>query len=178
MSASYLVDCHGTTLHKTSIQVGSGSDLTIGSIVDLLHANTYTNLFVAGGVGGGSGAIEIRIQTSDSTASGTFTDPTSGLPAGTLPQNVVSGGILWANSGLWGSGAANNGPIVSVNNAPMFCSGGIFFGAVQRPHRYARLIVNSGVYPGAITAGFLAQAKTTTSGAGQTQSPASGNPIV
>lgn len=176
MSASYVVDLAGTTLHKSSIVVGSGSNLIIGDIVDLLNANTYTNVWVAGGAGGGSGAIEIRIQTSDGLTSGSFTDPTSGLPAGSLPVNVVSGGIIWANSGLWGSGAANNGPIVPINNAPMFCSGGEMFGAFQRPHRYARLIINSGAYPGAVTAGFIGQSKVTTSGTGSTQSPSSGTP--
>lgn len=175
MSASFLVDAFGSVLMKTSVVVGSGSNLIIGDVVDFLNANAYTNVLVAGGVGGGSGAIEIRIQTSDSTASGTFTDPTSGLPAGSLPQNVVSGGIIWANSGLWGSGAAVN-PYVPVNNAPSMCSGNFWAGAFQRPHRYARLIINSGAYPGAVTAGFLGQLRTTTSGGGSSQSPGSGTP--
>ena len=175
MSASYLVDLYGTVLMKTSVAVGSGSNLIIGDIVDFLNANTYTNVLIAGGAGGGSGAIEIRIQTSDLLTSGSFTDPTSGLPAGSLPQNVVSGGIVWANSGLWGSGTAVN-PYVPVNNAPVFCSGNFWAGAFQRPHRYARLIINSGPYPGAVTAGFMGQLRTTTSGGGSSQSPGSGTP--
>lgn len=174
MSASYLVDLANTTDYRTSIMVGSGSNLIVGEIIDLQQCNSYCNVFVAGGVGGGSGAIEIRIQTSPTTASGSFTDPTSGLAQ--LPVNVVSGGIIFANSGLWASG--NYSVTAPISGAPMFCSGGLFAGAFQRPDRYARLINNSGPYPGAITAGFISQKKTTGSGGGFTFSPAgSGNVI-
>lgn len=170
MSASYFVDLFQTTQYRTSLMVGSGSNFTVGEIIDLLNANTYTNVFVTGGVAGGSGAIEIRVQTSDSTTSGSFTDPTSGLAA--FGVNMVSGGIIWANSGLWNSGAVS--PCAPVNNAPMFCSGGVFGGAFQRPGRYARLVLNSGAYPGAITAGFFSQSKITGSGPGFSYSPTSG----
>lgn len=170
MSASLTVDLANTCDYRPSVVVGSGSDLAIGNIVDLLQADTYTNIFVAGGIGG-SGAIEVRVQTSDATTSGSFTDPTSGLAA--FPVNLVSGGILFANSGLWVSG--NYSVTAPVNNAPMFCSGGIFFGAVQRPHRYARLVYNSGPFPGAIVAGFIANKRTTGSGGGFSFSPGSGS---
>lgn len=148
--------------------VGSGSNLVVGEIVDLLQANTYCNVFVAGGAG--SGAIDVWIQTADATTSGSFTDPTSGLAQ--LPVNIVSGGRLIANSGLWVSG--NYSLTAPVNNAPLFCSGGIFFGAFQRPHQYARLIWNSGPYPNAAIAGFISQKKVTGSGAGFSFSPGSG----
>lgn len=160
MSANLLVDAGATCDYRTSVMVGSGSNLIVGEIVDLNNANTYCNVFCAGGVGGGSGAIEIRIQTSQSTASGSFTDPTSGLTQ--FPSFVSSGGIFWCNSGLYSSG--NSSLSAPVNNAPLFCSGGIMFGAFQRDYRYARLLVNSGPYPGAITAGFISQKRTTGSG--------------
>jgi hypothetical protein len=57
----------------------------------------------------------------------------------------------------------------------VFCSGGIEFGAFQRPHRYARLILNSGVFPNALTAGFISNKKFIGSGAGFTLSPSSGS---
>ena len=170
MSASLTVDLANTTDYRPSIIAGSGSNLVVGEIVDLLQANTYTNVFVTGGAGGGSGAVEVRIQTSDALTSGSFTDPTSGLAQ--LPVNVVSGGCLFANSGLWGSG--NYSLSSPVNNAPLWCSGGIQFGAFQRPARYARLLLNSGPYPGAIVAGFVGAKKTTGSGGGFTYSPGSG----
>ena len=170
MSASLTVDLRQTTDFRASLMIGSGSNFTVGQIIDLLYADTYTNVWVAGGVGGGSGAVEIRIQTSDAITSGSFTDPTSGLAA--LPVNVNSGGIVWANSGLWNSG--NYSLTAPVDGAPMWCSGGIDFAAFQRPHRYARLINNSGSYLGAITAGFVGQKRTTGSGAGFDFSPSSG----
>ncbi len=168
MSANLIVDIANTADYKASVMVGSGSDLLVGQVVDLLQANTYCNVFVAGGFG--SGAIEVRIQTSDGTTSGSFTDPTSGLAA--LPVNVLSGGVMFVNSGLWASG--NFSVTASVNNAPLFCSGGISFGAFQRPQRYARLIYNSGPFPNYIIGGFVSQKRTTGSGTGSTLSPSSG----
>ena len=170
MSANLIVDIGATADYRTSVMIGSGASFTVGEIVDLLHANTFCNLFVAGGVGGGSGLIEARVQTSDALTSGSFTDPTSGLAQ--LPTSFISGGVFIANSGLWASG--NTSLTAPVNNAPLFCSGGIQFAAFQRPQRYARVITNSGVYPGAITAGFVSQKKTTGSGGGFSYSPSSG----
>lgn len=172
MSANYVVDLANTTDYRASVMIGSGSDTTIGQIVDLSDAHGYTNVWIAGGVAGGSGPIQFQIQTADATTSGSFTDPTSGLPSDTFPVNVVSGGNVWANSGLWNSG--NFSITAPVNSAPHFCSGGIHFAAFQRPHRYARLINISGVYPGAITAGFVAQKHVTGSGGGFAYSPGSG----
>lgn len=171
MSANLVVDLGATCDYKTSISVGSGSDLTVGAIVDLLGANTYCNVFVNGGLFG-SGLINVRVQTSDTTTSGSFTDPTSGLPAGAFPTTFQSGGQFFANSGLWVSGYSS--PAAPVNNAPLFCSGGTMFGAFQRPHRYARLILDSGTYPNPINAGFISNKKTIGSGGGSTQAPGSG----
>ncbi len=168
MSANLVVDLANTCDYRASVTVGSGSNLIVGQIVDLLQADTYTNVFVAGGIG--SGAIEVRIQTSDATTSGSFTDPTSGIA--NFPVNVVSGGIVFANSGLWVSG--NYSVTAPVVSAPVFCSGGIQFAAFQRPHQYARLIFNSGPFLNAVTAGFIGNKRTTGSGGGFSYSPTSG----
>jgi hypothetical protein len=170
MSANLVVDLGATTDYRVSVAVGSGANLVIGEIVDFLSANTYDNVFVAGGLAG-SGVVEVRVQTSDATTSGSFTDPTSGLAA--LPTSFVSGGVFFANSGLWASG--NESLTAPVNNAPLFCSGGIQFAAFQRPARYARLVLNSGFYPGPITAGFISNKKTTGSGGGFTYAPLTGS---
>lgn len=167
MSANLVVDLRNTVDVRPSVVVGSGSDLVVGGIVDLLGANTATQIYVAAGIGG-SGAIEVRVQTSDSTASGSFTDPTSGLAA--FPSVLLSGGIFITNSGLYTSGYSS--PAAPVNNAPLFCSGGTDFAFFQRPHRYARLLYVSGPFPGAIVAGFIGQKRTTGSGGGFSYSPA------
>jgi hypothetical protein len=153
----------------------SGSDTNVGSIADLLHANTHTQVWVAGGAL--SGPLPVFIQTSDVTTSGDFTDPTSGLPVANFPLYgfVVSGGIFYANSGLWGSG--NSSPQGLLNSGPLLCSGGIVFASFQRPHRYARLIITSGnASIGAFIgmAGFIGSKKTTGSGGGFTYAPGSG----
>ncbi len=170
------MDIGNTADYAVSVAVGSGSDLTVGRIIDFLNADTYTNIMVTGGPG--SGAIELRVQTSDTTTSGSFTDPTSGLPAGVFPisERVVSGGIFWANSGLAVSG--NQSLTAPINNAPLFCSGGVMFGAFQSPHRFARLLYNSGPFPNFLTAGFVKNKRTTGSGGGFSYSPGSGTPSV
>lgn len=171
MSANLAVDLGATTDYRVSVSVGSGSNLIIGAPIDLLYADTYCNLFVAGnGVAGGSGAIDAWIQTAPTTASGDFTDPTSGLAA--FPSFISSGGRFICNSGLWTSGISSLTSV--VNNVPLFASGGIQFGAFQRPQRYARIILNSGPYPGPITAGFISQKRVTSSGGGFTLLPGSG----
>lgn len=172
MSANLVVDLGATTDYRASLTLTSGINLTVGQVVDLLGANSYCNLWVAGGAS--SGVIEIRIQTADATTSGSFTDPTSGLPRTALPSWLSSGGIMWVNSGLHVSGYSSlTSP---VNTAPLFCSGGIQFGAFQRPHRYARLIYASGVgsFNAPLTAGFVSQKQTTGSGGGFTFAPGSG----
>lgn len=173
MSASLVVDLGNTCDFRPSVIVASGSDLTVGNIVDLLGADTNTQVFVAAGPVGGSGIIEVRIQTADVTTSGDFSEPTSGKPAGSFNTKVTSGGVFFTNSGLYASGYSS--PSAPVDDAPLFCSGGIDFAHFQRPHRYARLILNSGSFPGPIIAGFLGQKLTVGSGGGFTLAPGSGS---
>ncbi len=168
MSANLVVDLGATCDYRTSVVIGSGASLTVGEIVDLMHADTYCN--VGCWAAAGSGVIEVRVQTSESTVSGTFTDPSSGLAG--LPSWMASGGTFFFNSGLAVSGASSLS--APVNNAPLFCSGGVQFGAFQRPHRYARLIWNSGVFPNFAAVGFVSNKRTIGSGGGFTYSPGSG----
>lgn len=163
MSASLLVDLGNTCQLSPSIidpPVASGqtpatSGTLVGNIVDLLNANTYCNLYVCGGVSE-SGLGRFAVQTSDSTLSGTFTDPTSGLPD--FPTAFSSGGLFWVNSG---GGALTSGFFTAA--------------AFQRPQRYARVIQLSGDWlAGGVNAGFISQLKTTGSGGGFTYNPGSG----
>lgn len=183
MSANLVVDLRNTTSYWASIAQrtiaasGVGTGVVVGKIVDLLHANTFTQVYAAGN-DFSSGEVRILLQTSDATTSGSFTDPTSGLPAGAFPPGIHSGGVFLLNSGLWQSGGQLG---ASVSGVSRFASGGLEFGAFLRPHRYARLVLLSGTGNGiafqsgaTLTAGFVANLKTTGSGAGFTQSPASG----
>lgn len=183
MSANYVVDLRQTTQHAGSIAQrtiaasGVGTGVVVGKVVDLLHANTFTQVWAAGN-DFSSGEVRILVQTSDATTSGSFTDPTSGLPPAAFPPGIHSGGVFILNSGLWQSGGVY-GPALS--GVSRFASGGIEFGAFLRPHRYARLVLLSGTGNGiafqsgaTLTAGFLGQLKTTGSGGGFTQSPSSG----
>ena len=126
-SANLIVDVGGTGLFPPSC-VNANSPLSgaqVGTVVDLNNADTFCNIWVAGGAT--SGIAAVQIQTTDVTSgqlssgglqaivtSGAFTDPTSGLAQ--LPTNISSGGILWVNSGLWslpqGGGASG---AMSVN---------------------------------------------------------------
>lgn len=170
--ASHLVDGANTLDTPLSLVVLSGATVGIGNICDMMHADTYTNLWVASTF---SGILPIFIQTSPSTASGDFTDPTSGLPTTAFPvaNRVVSGGIFYANSGLYTSG--NRSPFAPINNAPQFCSGGIALAAFQRPNRYARLIFSGAATPqDSFYAGFIGQKRVTGSGGGTSLLPGSG----
>lgn len=159
----------GSVLVTSGGAVSSLSGILVGGVWDGINCNTLTNVYVDGR-GFGSGPLLIGIQTSDSTASGTFTDPTSGLAA--LPVNVNSGGFLIIGSGpatdatlgIWSSGQSGS----------YLLSGFLAFGAFQRPHRYARLFVASGFYDGNLAAGFISQLKVTGSGGGFSYSPGSG----
>lgn len=147
--------------------ISSLSGVMIGDIIDLVNANSYCNVFVAGR-SITSGPLLVGVQCSDSTASGTFTDPTSGLPS--LTNRFSSGGYMVLGSGpatdatlgVFGSGTSGN----------YFLSGFCAIGAFQRPQRYARLYLGSGfgVMAG-FTAGFISQLKTTGSGFGTSQQP-------
>jgi hypothetical protein len=170
-SANLVVDLAATTDYRPSLILGSGGGSAVGEIVDLLNANTYTNVFAT--LGAGSGSVSLAIQTSDSTTSGTFTDPTSGLAR--IPQFLCSGGVFVVNSGLWVSG--NRSLSAPVNNAPLACSGAVQFAAFLRPDlagRYARMVVLSGATLGALNTGFIGNKKTTGSGGGFTFSPQTG----
>jgi hypothetical protein len=171
-SANLVVDLGHTTDYQASLNLGSGASFTVGNIVDLANADTFCNVWVAGGPG--SGVIELRVQCSDTLASGNFTDPTSGLAA--FPTDFVSGGVFFANSGLWASGNTSlSAPVVA---SPLFCSGSIQFAAFQRTGQYARLVTNSGVFPNNFTAGFVSQKRTTGSGGGFSWSPANSGQVV
>lgn len=161
MSANLIVDIGNTCQYSYSIAPSAGvaatpaSGVIVGDPVNMLHANTFCNLFVTGGPSN-SGQFRVAVQTSDSTASGSFTDPTSGLAA--FPTSFLSGGILVVNSG---------------NNQQ---SGVSAFAGFQRPGQYARAIILSGdQYNAPVFAGFVSQKKITGSGGGFTYSPGSGS---
>ena len=167
MSASYLVDLGHTTQADLSIAssqlsgVWPGSGAIVGTFIDMLHANSFTNLVVNTNFSN-SGQVRILVQTSDTTASGNFTDPTSGLAA--FPTDFVSGGLFVINSG--------GGPALS---------GDIFAAGFQRPHRYVRALALSGfLFDGGFSAGFIGQLKNpAVSGfAGFSFLPSSGSPSV
>ncbi len=168
MSASYLVDLSTVTILPSIVPAAGvggtpASGVIVGLPVDLLYANTYTQLLVTGGVST-SGSFKVMVQTADVLTSGSFTDPTSGMPAGAYPTGFLSGGILVCNSGGATSGSPNNSGIVTA-------------GAFQRPHRYARAIIMSGDQTNSpITVLVLGQTKTTGSGGGFSYSPGSGTP--
>src|SRR5574342_609473 len=101
MSANLVVDIGGTCWSQPSIPDGttgltlSGqfaglSGVFIGQIVDLKDTDTLCNVWVTGTAAVNSGNLNIGVQTSDSTASGTFTDPLSGLAANDRPQRWAS----------------------------------------------------------------------------------------
>lgn len=162
MSAGFILDLGNTGQLAPSITPSNGvgsspaSGVIVGQIVDFIEANVFTNLFVAAGESL-SGPFKVRVQTSATTTSGSFTDPTSGLPSDAFPTAFQSGGIFWAASG---------GNVASgVFQAAGFLS----------PHRYGRAIVMSGdLHDGPVAVGFIKQKRTTGSGAGSTQSPSSG----
>jgi len=149
--------------------ISSLSGVMVGDVVDMINSDTFCNVYVVGR-SLGSGPLLVGVQTSDSTTSGTFTDPTSGLAQ--LPTNFASGGFLIiasgpatdATLGVFGSGVSGSYALSG------FCAAGAF----QRPHRYARLFVGSGFYDGPLQAGFISQYRTTGAGGGTTQAPGSG----
>lgn len=148
------------------------SGVLVGDVVDLLPANAYCNLWVAGR-SFGSGPLLIGVQTSDSTTSGTFTDPTSGLAS--LPGAFSSGGWL-----ILGSGPATStllGTLGSGVSGQYLESGFMVAQAFQRTGRYARVVVGSGFYDGPLQAGFISALKTTGSGGGFSWSPSSGGGV-
>lgn len=178
MSANLVVDLFNTCQTAVSLPGGivvspSGfiaglSGRAVGDVVDMINSDTYCNVFVAGR-SVTSGPLRVGIQTSDSTLSGTFTDPTSGLVQ--MPTNFSSGGWLIIGQSGTNPGILNAGDGVS---GQFLLSGFMTGGAFLRPHRYARLILGSGFYDGDIQAGFISNNRTTGSGGGFTFSPTSG----
>jgi len=156
---------------QTSGMFASLSGTVIGTTVDLINANTYCNLWVQG-VGSVvlSGAIVLQIQQSDSTASGTFTDPTLGMLSGDLTSVVTSGGLVTLNAnasgGVWGG----------FTSGQSYLSGFLGFAGFSRGGRYARVNFHANSTGIAnINAGFIAQQKVVGSGGGFTFAPGSGS---
>lgn len=180
MSANLVVDLAGTCLLQSTLPpnigtIGSGgfvdsfrSGIMIGQVVDMLNADTYTNL-LAFGTAVTSGPLVLQVQTADATTSGSFTDPTSGLPQ--FPQFLLSGGLLYV--GLSGTGA-NYGTYGAFVSGQAILSGFAVGAAFQRPGRYARVNVLSGFYAGPLQVALVGNLKTTGSGGGFTTSPSSG----
>lgn len=178
-SANLVVDLGGAADSHFSIGIGgAGSGLiyaasgaVVGLIADMLNSDTYCNLSLAGTAVFTSGQLRVAVQTSDTTTSGDFYNPTSGLAAADLPTVFASGGIVWLNSGQAGGGVF--GAQVSGQSIQ---SGFMAFAGFQRNRRYARAIVMSGdFYAGTLTAAFVSQRKTTGSGGGFSFSPSSGS---
>lgn len=197
MSAGLVVDLGNTTQQAPSLplsfaaapagQTGepSGalcglSGVQVGAIVDMLHADTFTNLYICGRDYLISGQLFVGVQTSDSTASGTFTDPTSGLAQ--LPTVFQSGGIVWLNSG--GGAGASGGLFGPFTSGQAIASGFHVTAGFQRPGRYVRAIFVSGAggsgnqFVGRIEVGFVGQFRTTGSGGGFTFSPQTGGDVI
>lgn len=150
--------------------VSSLSGVLIGDIIDLGDANTVCNVYVAGKPIG-SGPLIIGVQCSDSTASGTFTDPTSGLAQ--LPGKFASGGFLILGSGAWTDGFV--GIFGSGVSGNIFLSGVMTGSYFQRPQQFARLFLASGFADVAgFQAGFITQLRTVGSGGGYSYQPTSG----
>lgn len=178
-SAGLIVDLGNTATMVTTIVANafptSGganalSGAIIGDIADLHNANTFCNLLLAGNAVFTSGELRVGVQTSDGTTSGSFTDPTSGLAAASLPTSFVSGGILYLNSG-----GANGGLFGALVSGQSIQSGFCVAAGFQRIGRYARAVMfGSGAYAGNLTAAFVTQSKITGSGGGFAYSPSSG----
>ena len=177
MSANLVVDIGNTCQFIPSIapvSLTSGviaapcSGALVGDVVDLLPSDTSLNIFVTGRRNVTSGQLRIAVQTSDSTLSGTFTDPTSGLAA--LPPPLQSGGILILDSGGLGGGTFG-----AFTSGQALASGFAVAATVQRNAQFARLIALSGdFYLGSLVAGFISNLRTVGSGGGFTFSPTSG----
>lgn len=177
MSASLLVDLFSTCQAGVSIQgtpvlsgalVAPCSGAIIGQGIFMGNADTLCNLFVAGV--SASGQLRVQVQCADSDVSGSYTDPTSGVPAGSLPSSFSSGGLLWINSGgLLGGllGAQISGQALASG----FCTGASFI----RTGTFVRANLLSGDFcAGPLTVGFFSQLRTVGSGGGFTLNPTSG----
>ena len=181
MSANLIVDIGNTCYAYRSLVTTAAfwqSGIIVGDVVDMLHANTFTNLALFGALTGNnpnSGQIRVGVQTADTTNSGDFTDPTSGMAA--FPTVFESGGIVRLNSGSVGVPAGQQGTFGAFISGHAIQSGFTEFAGFQRPGRYARIISVSGpldFYQGPLILAFVSQLKTTGSGGGFTLAPSSG----
>lgn len=197
--ASFLVDLGQTCLLGDSLAVNSLggiavtspsgyvnglSGVIVGMSVDMIDANTFTNLFIGGvSVVPASGPLIVGVQTSDTDISGNFTDPTSGQSPGLanwpFPTAFQSGGMIVFNSG--GTG----GTFHTFRSGHAIASGFMEAAGFLRPHRYARAIFISGTagaggneYVGQLQVGFIAELRTTGSGGGFDYKPGSGGAVV
>ena len=113
------------------------------------------------------------MQTAAATTSGSFTDPTSGLPV--FPTPFVSGGLLVIGSGAWAAAGDVGGIFGSGVSGQNVLSGFFAAAAFQRPHRYARVNTLAGFMDWCTPqAGFIGQRPTVGSGQGFSYSPGSG----
>lgn len=192
-SASLVVDVGGTCLTYPSLPVGASGTLSggvfsssgtlVGQTVDMLHANSFTNLQICGLSLNTSGQCQIQVQVSDTDTSGNFTDPTSGMTlsssGGSMPTWFASGGILWLNSGglLGGTlqGAVNAGGGLAgaagtsgTPNSGYFITSGFTVAAgFTRQARFVRAnVLSGGFYVGPLHLSFLGNLRTTGSGGG------------
>jgi hypothetical protein len=183
MSANLALDLGGTCLLQSTLPpnigtIGSGgfvdayrSGIMIGQTVDMINADTYCNVLVLGTMVT-SGPLLLAVQDSDSTTSGNFTDPTSGLPQ--FPQFVSSGGQVYIGQSGTGANYGTLGAFVS-GQSPL--SGFAVAFAFQRKQRYVRVNMQSGFYAGPLQVAVLGNLKYTGSGGGYNWYPGSGTAI-
>lgn len=174
MSASLVVDLGNTCQLELSVGLGgAGSGLiypcsgaVIGDIVNLNDGHILTNLVAMGNRVFGSGQVRLQVQCSQTTNSGDFTDPTSGLAS--FPGAFTSGGILTLG--------ANSGGTLGVATSGQNIQSGFFEAqAFQRTGPFARVNVLSGdFFAGVLAVGFVSQRHVTGSGGGFSLSPGSG----
>jgi len=175
----------GIAITSPSGLVNGLSGVIVGMTVDMIHANTFTNMFIGGAAVLISGPLQVGVQTSDTDISGNFTDPTSGMtPGGDNPFPTVfrSGGIVWLNSG--GGAGSSGGTFGLFTSGHAIASGFMEAAGFLRPHRYARALFISGAgaapanqYVGQLQVGFIANYKTTGSGGGFAYGPSSGGAV-
>ncbi len=178
MSANLVVDLFNTCQMMPSLPGAAAlspsgffdglSGVLVGNSVDLINADTFCNVYVAGN-SVTSGPLRVGVQCSDTDTSGLYTDPTSGLQI--MPTNFSSGGWLiigqsGATPGIFNPGDSTSGQF--------FLSGFLAAAAFLRPQRFARLILGSGFQDGPLQAGFISQYRTVGSGGGFSFSPSSG----
>jgi hypothetical protein len=170
-SAGYVIDLGNETFSYPSILNQSGgtflaSGALVGQGINFANQNAMCNLHVCGNAIFASGQARIAVQCSDTDTSGTYTDPTSGMP--NFPGAFASGGILWLNSGQVSSGVLNNG---ASGQGPL-TSGFSVCQGFQRPFTFVRAVALSGdFFAGSLTVNFFSQQRSVGSGGGFSTSP-------